>query len=85
MALYIDPNAMMLDLFREEVAKKLCVKPYTITLWYKPDGKLVCIYDEPTLKHALSNPKDGYRLTVWAFEEKGSAVSYHKFDIPRSN
>ena len=71
-ALYLDPQTALLDSFKEEVANKFSVKPHLISLWYKPGTELVCIFDEPTLKHALSRPTDGYRVTMWAYDEKGN-------------
>ncbi|KAI6652634.1 NADPH oxidase activator 1 isoform X7 [Oopsacas minuta] len=70
-ALYLDPHAAMLDTFKGEVARKFNIKPHTISLWYKSRTELVCIFDEPTLKHALSHPTNEYRVTMWAYDEKG--------------
>ena len=71
-ALYLDPQTALLDSFKEEVANKFHIKPHSISLWYKPETELVCIFDEPTLKHALTKLKDGYRVTLWAYDEKGN-------------
>ena len=71
-ALYLDPHAALLDNFKEEVAAKFEIKPHTISLWYKPEKELVCIFDEPTFKHALVRPTSGYRVTMWAYDEKGN-------------
>ena len=70
-AIYVDPQTALLESFKEEVANKFRIKSHSISLWYKPEGELVCIFDEPTLKHALSSPRDGYRVTMWAYDEKG--------------
>lgn len=70
-ALYLEPHTALLDNFKEDVATKFEIKPHTISLWYKPENELVCIFDEPTFKHALANPTSGYRVTMWAYDERG--------------